>query len=138
MNRELCLKIDRDIKETGAAISTADVDVLLIKQDGQVEFGLNISHRKHRKLSLFEFNIEKQISLEQFVQSTRLDLQNAAEVEAFLKHNCLLKLRVVHDEGQDPRRQRWREKALEILDEHQVQLQFGDSAKATSILFNSV
>ena len=88
--------------------------------------------------SLFDFNIEKQISLEQLVETTHLDLQNPKEIEAFLQKNHLLKLNVVHGENEDPRRQRWREKALEVLDEHQVQLQFGDSVKATSILFNSI
>lgn len=31
MNRDLCAKIDQDIKEAGQAISTADVDTFLVK-----------------------------------------------------------------------------------------------------------
>lgn len=50
MNQELCSQIDQDIKQTGRAISTADVDTLLVKQDRQVEFGLAITQRKHQKL----------------------------------------------------------------------------------------
>jgi hypothetical protein len=50
MNRELVLKIDKDIEQTGHAISTSDIDVLQLKVDNKVEYGLHISQRKFQKL----------------------------------------------------------------------------------------
>jgi hypothetical protein len=53
-----------------------------------------------------------------------------------------LKLNVfqIEDETnpEEQQKQAWREKALEILDEHQVSTQLGDSSKVQSILFNSI
>jgi len=49
----------------------------------------------------------------------------------FLDKNYLLKLNVFQTEEENPEdynRQGWRERALEILDEHQVQLQLGESS----------
>lgn len=50
MNRELCQKIETDIKTQGQAISTEDVNTMLVRQDGNVEFGLRIQERKNQKL----------------------------------------------------------------------------------------
>jgi hypothetical protein len=50
MNRELVSKIDNDIERTGQAVSTSDVDVLQLKSDNKVEYGLRISQRKFQKL----------------------------------------------------------------------------------------
>ena len=50
MNRELVSKIDNDIEHTGQAISTSDVDILQLKSDNKVEYGLHISQRKFQKL----------------------------------------------------------------------------------------
>ena len=58
----------------------------------------------------------------------------------FLDKNYLLKLNVFQPDEENPEdfhKQAWREKALEILDEHQVQLQLGESSNVQSILFNS-
>ena len=46
MNKQLCQKIDEDIKTTGIDLSTDDIDTLHVKQDQKTEFGLKISHRK--------------------------------------------------------------------------------------------
>lgn len=141
MNRELISKIDKDIEQTGNAISTSDVDTLQLKSDNKVEYGLHISHRKHQKLSLFNFNIEKQISVSQFINQTNIDVQNHQEMVNFLEKNYLLKLNVFQSDEENPEdynRQAWRERALEILDEHQVQLQLGESSNVQSILFNSI
>lgn len=58
----------------GQSITTDDVDTLLVKHDKEIEFGLKIKQRKHQKLTLFEFNIEKQINYKNFLEYTGLDL----------------------------------------------------------------
>lgn len=50
MNRDLVSKIENDIRVTGQAVSTGDVDTLLVKNDNKVEYGLHIQKRKHQKL----------------------------------------------------------------------------------------
>jgi hypothetical protein len=50
MNRELCSKIELDIKTQGHAISAEDVNTILVKNDGAVEYGLKIQERKYQKL----------------------------------------------------------------------------------------
>jgi hypothetical protein len=47
MNRELCTKIESDIKSSGQTLSTEDVNTMVVRQDGNVEFGLKIQERKN-------------------------------------------------------------------------------------------
>lgn len=54
LNRELCSKIDTDIKSKGQTISTDDVDTLVITNEEQrPEFGLKITERREPKMTLF-------------------------------------------------------------------------------------
>lgn len=85
-----------------------------MKQDREVEFGLKINSRKHKKLTLFEFNIEKYINLRNFLDYTELDIKNTFAVREFLQDNYLMKLNVFNpnDLDQEEKRQDWGEKAL--------------------------
>lgn len=65
-----------------------------MKQDREVEFGLKIKSRKHKKLTLFEFNIEKYINLKNFLDYTELDIKNDFAIREFLQDNFLMKLNV--------------------------------------------
>lgn len=85
MKKELCSKIEEDIIVQGQSITTEDVDTLLVKQDREVEFGLKIKSRKHKKLTLFEFNIEKYINLRNFLDYTELDITKSHAIIEFLQ-----------------------------------------------------
>lgn len=51
LNRELCSKIDTDIKSKGQTISTDDVDTLVVtNEDNRPEFGLKITERREPKM----------------------------------------------------------------------------------------
>lgn len=67
---------------------------MLVKQDQMVEFGLKIKQRKHQKMTLFEFNIEKQINFQTFLEYTDLDINNSYSINEFLSENYLMKLKV--------------------------------------------
>lgn len=113
MKKELCSKIEEDIIVQGQSITTEDVDTLLVKQDREVEFGLNIQARKHKKLTLFEFNIEKYINLRNFLDYTELDTSNLLEIKDFLHENFLMKLTVFDPYSDiEEKRQEWGKKAL--------------------------
>lgn len=113
MKKELCSKIEQDIIVRGQSITTEDVDTLVVKQDQEVEFGLKVKQRKNRKLTLFEFNIEKYINLNQFLEYTSIDLSNESMVEDFLRKNFIMKLNVFEQSlDNDEKHQDWREKAL--------------------------
>ena len=51
LNRELCSKIDTDIKSKGQTISTDDVDTLVVtNEDNKPDFGLRITERREPKM----------------------------------------------------------------------------------------
>lgn len=113
MKKELCSKIEEDIIAQGQSITTEDVDTLVLKQDKEVEFGLKIKQRKHKKLTFFEFNIEKTISVSQFQQFCDLSLDSDTLITDFLRQNFILKLNVFKPSlDGDDKHQEWRERAL--------------------------
>ena len=50
MNKDLCKKIDDDVRATGIQICKDDINTLLVKQDAKVDYGLKITKRKHQKM----------------------------------------------------------------------------------------
>lgn len=60
-----------------------------------------------------------------------LEKGNLAAAYEFLKQSLLLKLNVY-----DSERENWRQKALEVLDDHQMSENVGEGDEAASIFFN--
>jgi len=63
INKDLLMKITDDIHAHNQILSHEDLDTLRIKQDEKVDFGLKIKQRKHQKMTLFDFTVEKQINV---------------------------------------------------------------------------
>ena len=66
---------------------------------------------------------------------TTLDVKNQAELKNFMHENFLLKLDVFtvdqdEEDGSilDQNRQVWRERALEVIDDHQIKHQLNEDA----------
>jgi hypothetical protein len=58
---------------------------------------------------------------------TNIDSKNLGDCQNFLEDNFLLKLNVFSQDN-DENHQNWREKALEVIDDHQIKHSLNDDA----------
>ena len=63
-----------------------------------------------------------------------IDFDDSKQVSHFLLNNYLLKLNVYETKEKE----QWKSKALQVLDDHEMQNQYGNSEAFSSIYFNSI
>lgn len=85
---------------------------------------------------MFDFHVEQLIDLGYFSKLTGLNLQSQQGLKEFIEANFLFQLKVFSEE--DEEKNEWREKGLEVLDDHQVARTLGSKDEQKCIYYNSL
>jgi hypothetical protein len=67
---------------------------MLVKQDSEILFGLDITWRKGFEFVMFDFDIETTISLPAFSRITGIDIESFEACRAFLEKSILFSLNI--------------------------------------------
>lgn len=114
-------------------MNSKEANQIIIRQNSDQLFGLEIIQRKGFEFVLFDFNIETTISLPAFKRITDLDLESFEQCRSYIEKNTLFQLNIMSLEND----QQWQSLAYDFINKCQLQQENEDPVQRRTICLNT-